>query len=333
MKNISKAAVTMLLCLLALSCKEEKRSSALLPNVTGKVGEVLVVIDKPYWEGNTGAVIRETLGGETPYLAQREPLFNLSNVPNANFSSLFQVHRNLLMINVNPALEKGSVIYKSDYWAKTQALVQVSAPDEEGVIALYNESYPVISEFFEQRERDRIIANDKKYGEPKLQEPVIDVTGGVLYFPSGYSLKKWTDNFVWVSDEKQYVMQTVMAYRFRAGKEPFTLENLVEKRDSVMKANVPGMVEGSYMTTSAAVKPEVTSLRYKGRAFMQMRGFWEVYGDYMGGPFVQHAFYSPDGKDIIVVEAFVYAPRYDKRQYLRQAESILYSFEWKKSEK
>ena len=48
----------------------------------------------------------------------------------------------------------------------------------------------------------------------------------------------------------------------------------------------------------------------------------------MGGPFVSHSFYSRDGKDIIVLEAFVFAPRYDKRQYLRQVESLLYSFEW-----
>ena len=39
-----------------------------------------------------------------------------------------------------------------------------------------------------------------------------------------------------------------------------------------------------------------------------------------------------DGKDVIVLEAFVFAPRYDKRQYLRQVESLLYSFEWKNKE-
>jgi hypothetical protein len=52
----------------------------------------------------------------------------------------------------------------------------------------------------------------------------------------------------------------------------------------------------------------------------------------MGGPFVSHSFYSPDGSEIFVTEAFVYAPRFDKRQYLRQVESLLYSFEWKTSE-
>ena len=96
-----------------------------------------------------------------------------------------------------------------------------------------------------------------------------------------------------------------------------------------MKANVPGMFEGSYMTTSTAQEPTTRSLRYRGRAFMETRGFWEVHGDFVGGPFVSHSFYSPDGNDIIVLEAFVFAPRYDKRQYLRQVESLLYSFEWK----
>ncbi|MBR6246610.1 MAG: DUF4837 family protein, partial [Bacteroidales bacterium] len=60
----------------------------------------------------------------------------------------------------------------------------------------------------------------------------------------------------------------------------------------------------------------------------QTRGFWEVHNDFMGGPFVSHSFYGPDAKEIIVVEAWVYAPRFDKRQYLRQVESVIYSFEW-----
>jgi hypothetical protein len=57
---------------------------------------------------------------------------------------------------------------------------------------------------------------------------------------------------------------------------------------------------------------------------------WEVQNDFMGGPFVSHSFYSADGSEILVAEAWVYAPQFDKRQYLRQVESILYSWEWKK---
>ena len=318
---------------LALGACKSNNGRNLLPNVSGKAGEVLVVIERDQWVGNLGTSIRETLADDTPYLAQREPLFNVSNVPPGSFNSMFKMHRNLLIVNINPQNAQSGIIYKGNQWARPQAVVQINAATEEEATELFKGASYLISEYFEQSERDRIIENSKLYEEKKLREPMLDLTGGILHFPSGYQLKKWTDSFVWVADEKQYTTQAVMAYKFPVRKEPFSTANLVAERDSVMQANVPGMFEGSYMTTTTAVEPTTRSLKYKGRDFMELRGFWEVHGDFMGGPFVSHAFYSPDGKDIIVLEAFVYAPRYDKRQYLRQVESILYSFEWKKDEK
>jgi len=48
----------------------------------------------------------------------------------------------------------------------------------------------------------------------------------------------------------------------------------------------------------------------------------------MGGPFISHFHFDEQNYRVLVLHAFVYAPRYDKRNYLRQVESILYSFEW-----
>lgn len=323
---LSLAAVASL-----FSCKESRKP--LLPNVSGKAGEVLVVIERENWEGDLGVAIRETLAAETPYLAQREPLFNLSNVPPGSFNNMFKLHRNLFLVNINPQLDSASTLFSNNRWAAPQSIVQLSAPTEAAALEVFSKEKHLVAEYYEQAERDRIIANSKLYEELKLQDPFSKVTGGIIHFPSGYRLRKSTEDFVWIADEKQYTIQAVMAYRFPVGKEPFSLENLLEQRNAAMKANVPGMFDGSYMTTSTAVEPVLKSLSFHGRAFMEMRGFWEVHGDYMGGPFVSHAFYGPDGKEIIVCEAFVYAPRYDKRQYLRQVESLLYSFEWQKDKK
>jgi hypothetical protein len=244
---------------------------------------------------------------------------------------MFKMHRNILLVNINPQNQTNGVVYKNNVWAQPQAVVQLNAADAEQALSLFREAGIVIAEYYEQSERDRIINNAKLYEERALQPPVEKVTGGILHFPSGYRCRKFTDDFVWIADEKQYTMQTVLIYRYPANDpEPFSQEKIISARNEIMQANVPGMFEGSYMTTSTAQEPTVRSLRYHGRDFMETRGFWEVQGDFMGGPFVSHSFYSQDGKDIIVLEAFVYAPRYDKRQYLRQVESLLYSFEWKK---
>jgi hypothetical protein len=105
-------------------------------------------------------------------------------------------------------------------------------------------------------------------------------------------------------------------------------ESLISHINAELERNVPGMFENTYMTIAPAVTPSIKYMRYKGRDFAEIKGLWDVHNDFMGGPFVAHAFYSKDGKDMIVLLAFVYAPRYDKRHYLRQVESILYSFEW-----
>ena len=327
----SKLLLSLLLFTTVLNGCKNGNKRTLLPNVSGKAGEVLVVIEREQWEGNLGVSIRETLAGDTPYLAQREPLFSVSNVPAGSFTNMFKMHRNLLLVNINPQNQSNGVVYKNNVWARPQALVQLNAADEDQALSLFQEAGPVIAEFFEQSERDRVIANAKLYEERALQPPVEKVTGGILHFPTGYHCKKFTDDFVWIADEKQYVQQYVMIYRYPVPQQGdvFSVENIISERNAVMKANVPDMFDGSFMTTSTAMEPTVRSLKYHGRAFVETRGFWEVQGDFMGGPFVSHSFYSPDGKDIIVLEAFVFAPRYDKRQYLRQVESLLYSFEWK----
>ena len=323
-------------CVLALAGCKNANKKVLLPNVSGKAGEVLVAIEREQWEGDLGVAIRDALGSDTPYLAMREPLFAVSNVPLGSFNNMFKMHRNLLLVNINPQNATNGVVYKNNVWAQPQAVVQINAATDQQALELFGESSTTIAEFFEQSERDRVIANAKLYEECALQEPVEKVTGGIMHFPTGYRCRKFTDDFVWIADEKQYTNQTVLVYKYpvnASADEIFSMENIIKERNRIMQENVPGMFEGSYMTTSQAQDPVTRSLRYHGRNFVETRGFWEVKGDFMGGPFVSHSFYSQDGKDIIVLEAFVYAPRYDKRQYLRQVESILYSFEWKNNNK
>ena len=88
------------------------------------------------------------------------------------------------------------------------------------------------------------------------------------------------------------------------------------------------MIDNSYMTISNYQMPQMKWMRYKKMDFAEIRGFWEVQNDFMGGPFVAHIFYDKKTNNLLVLEGFVYSPRYDKRNYLRQVESIIYSFSW-----
>ena len=304
---------------------------ALLPNVSGKAGEVIVVIERADWEGALGNEVRDLLACDCPWLYIREPLYSLVNVAPGGFADLFKVHRNIVIFQIDPQVTNTGVLVKSDVWASPQCVVQVSAHDSEEATAILQEKGATVVGAIEQAERDRVIRNTLLYEEHPIAMAVNEIIGGSPHFPSGYKLKMKNDHFVWVADEKQYTTQGVFVYKYPVPSgDPFTIENIIAKRNEMLQENVPGMFENTYMTTAEYIAPTVEFIKYKGREFAQTRGYWEVYNDYMGGPFVSHSFYSQDGSEIIVAEAFVYAPRYDKRQYLRQVESLLYSFEWKK---
>ncbi len=304
------------------------RRKALLPNVSGKAGEVIVVIDKAYWTGPLGQLLRDSLAADCPFLPQKEPLYNLADVPPASFSKLFQLHRNLILCDISPNVEKADIRFGTDVWATPQCVVRVNAPDAESALQLCRENMTHIINYIEMAERKRVIDNTRKYQEAGLRAPVKSIFGGSPYFPSGYVLKKANDHFAWIAYETTYVNQAILIYQFPAAgnDSDFTLKTLVDHRNEMMKEEVPGMFENTYMTTSTFAEPALRFVKYEGRHFAELRGFWEVYNDFMGGPFVSHSFYSPDGKRVITVEAFVYAPKFDKRHYLRQVESLLYSW-------
>ena len=318
--------IPLLPILLALTgCRGTK---TLLPNISGRAGEILVVMEKPDWEDALGNDVRELLARDCPWLAQKEPLYSLTNVVPSAFVDLFKVHRNILLFQVNPQIDSAGIIYKHDVWASPQCVIQISAPSSARASELLREKGAMITSSIEQAERDRVIRNTLLYEERSLYPQVADIFGGSLHFPSGYKRRKASDDFVWIADDKEGVYQDVFVYRYPAEPDPFTLEKIIAHRNEVMKENVPGMFDGTYMTTSEFFQPTVEYIKYRGRDLAQTRGMWEVQNDFMGGPFVSHSFYSRDGSEIFVAEAFVYAPRFDKRQYLRQVESLLYSWDW-----
>jgi hypothetical protein len=336
MKKFLKYMAIAIAAAVALSsCTEQQKRKVLLPNISGKAGEVIVVIDKGNWEGQVGTVLRDSLAQETPYLPQREPLFGLVNVPQNAFTNMFQIHRNIIVVNINNTVTEPGIVIRKDVWAAPQTVIYINAADSESAVKIIQENSSLMCVTIEQAERDRIIGNIKKYEELKLAPVVTEMIGGSPHFPSGYKLKKRTSDFIWIEYAIQDVTQGILAYKYPVveGEQMMSLESIIENSNEMLKNNVPGMFENTYMTTSTAARPGIEYKRYKGLDFAEVRGFWEVYNDYMGGPFVSHAFYSKDGKDIIVLQGFVYAPKYDKRQYLRQVESIIYSFEWAKNDK
>ena len=334
MRRILTYFTVALLAICTVSCNESKRRKALLPNISGKPGEVIVVINKGDWEGAIGNTLRDSLSQDYPFLPQREPMYELVNVAPSGFTNMFQIHRNILIVNISPDVTEPGVLYKNDVWAAPQCVIRLNAPTEETAVEIFRKECIKIMGVLEQAERARVIANTKKYEERSLAPVVTEMAGGSPHFPSGYKLKARKDNFIWVTYSTQFTEQSILIYRYPVveGEDMMSPASLINAQSLMMMENVPGMFENTYMIISPVIAPSVQYKKYGPHEFAELRGLWEVHNDYMGGPFVTHAFYTPDGQNMIMMQAFVYAPKYDKKNYLKQIESVLYSFEWKKED-
>lgn len=325
-KLIAVACVlAMVVALPSCSCSDGNRRA--LSATSGKVGEVVVVCKKSLWNGEVGEVVRESLAVDYPFLPQSEPSFDLINISADMFSTSFRIHRNLMIIEVGEEHKEAKFIPQNDIWASPQLVVKVMGPDEASVAELLKErKSDYLWAILEQAEVDRQSKNAVKYQSSEIRKQLTDKFGIVLSIPESYR-KNPTEggdeaDFYWYGYDTNFATLGIFVYSYPyTDTAQFSAKELNAKREDFLKRFVPSSREGSYMVTSPYVEPEYTSLTYKGTFMGRLRGLWEVHNGYMGGPFVSYSIIV-NGK-IVTVEGFTYAPRTEKRDYVRQLLGIL----------
>ena len=317
------------------SSSSYSNNKAYISTVSGKQGDVLVVINKDYWESELGQMIRNTLKDEYPMLPQPEARFRLTNVPHSSFTTMFQVQRNILEIDINPA-NINTVTYRKNVWANPQCVVSLKAENYNEAVKLFKSNASQIVSVLEGSERERLISNNKAYPSLTTEIEVNKIFGGSPVFPKEAKILKQTDDFMWIATcNTDYIKKYIVLYKYPVvkGEDMMSRKSLIKHNLEAINNNIPGTREGSYMTHSQFLDPTVQYLKYNNKSFAEIRGLWDVENDYMGGPFMTHVLYSPDGRYMVGVEGFVYAPKFDKLQYMRDVEAIVYSFAWKSTDK
>ena len=107
--------------------------------------------------------------------------------------------------------------------------------------------------------------------------------------------------------------------------ESFSLRDAITLRDSLNKSFVPGRNEGSYMITEQAYMPYFSPVKVNGFSAKEMRGTWDVNGDFMGGPFVNYIVNDSINNRILYFEGFIFSPSQRKRDGIIEIESIIKS--------
>lgn len=325
MKKITCLLLSVLSLATLFSCKDS--ANPLLPRATGVPFELLVVMDKAQWKAPAGRTLFEIVNSDVPGLPQSEPQFRLSYTPPDRFKNIYKSVRSIIIANIDPhQFTKAKMTYSKDMWANGQVVLTINAPNASSFeqYVLMNEKN-IIKLFV-----DNELELSKKHIEKKYNKDVskrlkdhLDIQ---MCIPTALRKYKISEGFFWTSNAAGKKRQDIVVYAYPyTDRNTFTVDYLIHKRDSVMKANMPGGPEGSFMGTQQAWIPDSSVVTVDGKYCMELRGLWEVVGDNMGGPFVSHTQIDELNNRVITVEAFVYEPGEKKRNLMRILESALYT--------
>ncbi len=324
MKRFSLIILALLsLVIFASSCKDDTQ---LRKKITGKAGEVVIVIPRESWDGSVGETMRASLAQAQLSLPQPEPIFDLISVPPNAFKDIFKTSRNIVNVRISQSADSSKVEFKKDIWAWPQAVVNITAKSSEDFDTIFKANSDRIVAYLLKAERDRLMGNYAKYNEKTVIDPLKNTLNINMVVPVGFKVAKEADNFLLLRYDTPEITQGIALYSFPyTSDSTFTPDYMLTQRDSVLKAYIEGPSTGSYMTTEHRLPPTFNIFSFKNNYATEMRGLWRVENDFMGGPFLNIAILDASNNRVVVADGFVYAPRFDKRNYLRQLEAMIYS--------
>lgn len=286
--------------------------------------ELIVVCGQPEWQGALGDTLRRILTAPVAGLNQTEPQFDILRVLPSNFEKLITHHRNILQVLVDPTVKEPVTAVQYDLYAQPQIILTLQGPTQASLVSYIDEHREELLYVLEKAERDRTVDFGHKFPDKTLTTIVKEQFGVDFDVPQGYKLRSQSDDFLWVSYEFPQASQGFFIYTYPyTGKASLTVEALTAARNK-FASRIPGPSDGSYMITADIYEPDYRAFLLEGRPWIELRGFWDVKNDFMGGPFVSYTTVDTATNRVFTIDCYVYSPKNPKRNYMRELEHLLY---------
>lgn len=339
MKQLLKTMFIVAMLFSTAGCDSFRSLTGAKKTAQGSPYEVLVVCDGREWESALGEELRSVLESPVEMLNQVEPMFNVVRITARDFKHLLPSYRNILKVLCSPEVKEASILAQYDVVASPQIVLTFQGPSINSMVEYLKTNGNSLLQVLEIAERNRTIEYARKQGAKALEKIVREEFDIEMPISNGYLFRAESDDFLWASNEYPAASQGFFIYTHPFnGKASVTTEALVKARNE-FAGRIPGPSDGSYMTTVRRIPnveddgyvdflPQRKVVKINGREWIELRGFWEVEKDFMGGPFVSYT--TLDEGELLTIDCYVYSPKYGKRNFLRPLEHLVYGVNFPK---
>ncbi|MBQ9285226.1 MAG: DUF4837 family protein [Bacteroidaceae bacterium] len=345
------------LVIIFLACSNEKPST---PASRGLPFEMVVIAPEQAYEGELSDSIDAVFRASTPVLPQHEPMFRLNVIwADANLTP-FRTYRLRFIAKVNPRASKASIGVARNVVARPQLEVKAEAPSVHELAQFIGRERERLQDLFVDFELDNMAAVLRRKHSTATRKAFHSLTGHTICMPAGLKASKQAKDFLWTGTNLNDRDQNFVSYFYTWDGQPLTASQFVEKRDSALKANIPGSRPDQWMQT-AFIAPSGATSAPRGGAFTspelqsetqvppqknlegaplilsrmrtinnvqvhEVHGLWEMHNGALGGAFVSIERIDSAARRVLVTEGFIYSPHSPKRPILRELEAALRTF-------
>ncbi len=226
--------------------------------------EVLVIMDKDDWEGETGRALYDVLNSPAKGLPQFEPNFKVIQLTPENFTSTFKVARNIIIPEISNIYSVAKLSSELDKYASGQVIMTVRAPDTTAFINFLKENKEGIVNYILNKEMERTAQwLIKDSGTP--QSHIKQVFGFNIYYPKGLSNISEHPNFFWATNNAGRSRKDIVIYQFPyTSASVFEKDSLIAIRNRVLGEYVTGSFDSHMTTATHAYNPDYRKMEYNG---------------------------------------------------------------------
>ena len=298
-----------------------------LPSSSGKYGEVLIVVDTFYENRQTGEVLDKIFSEPLVGMPQAEGHFRASTVPVKAFQSILKRSRNILKLSIGKG-KATAINIEEDVWAKDQFMIQITAASDTDAARILSKNVQTIRDYYNETELERLQKQFKGKPLKGIMDSIAENYQVEVVIPPGFVQMAKNKKGFWLKKEKtigqHQIMQGVCIFiRPYLSNSVFSRESMIQNRNDFTKEMIQETRDSSYMAVYEDYLAATKEVNLNGVYAIEYRGLWNMVNDFMGGPFLHYTLVDEKNNRVVELDAFVFAPKFDKREYLRELEAIL----------
>lgn len=345
--------ISVLIFVAALAACNSDKKTTRLPKATGKPGDILLFMDSIQWKGPLGEEVRNIFQADVPGLPQQEPMFRLIWVQPSNQQTMLTHLRNLVYVFTldqptlgSKALRKNfsqetldkikndSSFYlstKTEEFSRGQHVMYLFGDTQQNLIKHLKQNRQNIIEYFNMVERKRLRTDLIKTGSTKGVTAFLrNEQQCEIHVPIGFKLADKRNDFVWLREiDADMDKDIFIAWKPYKNENQFSKDSLVAWRNAIAKKYLfedPANPISYLVTEEEHATVLSRTLKLNNHYSVELRGLWRTNNHSMGGPFLSYTLIDEPRGLLYYIEGFTYAPGKDKREIMRELETVLSTF-------